>query len=68
MLADTRVRDFKIRRQPVHHIVGVQHGVLGNLTQAVRPVGADIGISTDEDTEVAVKSFDPANRFRSAVV
>ncbi|MNV37888.1 hypothetical protein D3C71_1294220 [compost metagenome] len=68
MFTYARIWDFKIRRQTVHHIVRIQHGIFGYLTQSVWTIGADIGVGTNENTKVAVKSFHASNRFRSAEV
>ncbi len=43
-------------------IVGVEHRVVGDVPQAVPPVGADVGESPHVHAEVAVESLYPADR------
>ena len=49
-------------------VVGVQHGVLGGLAQAVRPVGQDVRQRADEQPEVPVPRAHAPDRLRTVKV
>ena len=48
-------------------IIGIEHGVLSNLLQALGSLAPDVAIRTEQDTRVAEKRADPANRLRPIV-
>ena len=61
--ADAVVWDGIDTLQARLEVVGIQHGILGDLAQAVRAVHGNVGVGTHEHAEVTVEGLDAPDGF-----
>ena len=50
--------------EPHPQVVGVEHGILGDLPQAIRAMAHHVAERADEHAHLAMKAFQPPNRLR----
>ena len=51
-----------------HQVIGIQHRVVRDRLQPVRPLAADVAIGPEQDADVAEVGADPADRLGAVVV